>query len=321
MSQLFDEAVQFTDEVTGELLVGGLLYIGANGLDAKLNPISIFSNRELTGTPLANPQTIGVDGRSENKIWLSGKYSFKVEDSANVQKYNELENGFDEQVGNTLLINALGVNDVVVNGSPTVTTLVDSQTYIFTAPADNTGAMTLKIDSTAALPLKIHHNQALASGDIKQDQKVVVVANLADNVYEVQTDLSGVTLNGVETLTNKTLTSPVISTPTIDGISNIATKLVLNTKVLDIGDWNMDATGFVAIAHGLTLSTIRGISLIIRDDTDSAYFFNVKSTGISLIDFDATFVSLTRATGGDFDSTVFDAIGFSRGWVTIQYTD
>ena len=237
MSQLFSEATQFIDEATGELLVGGFLYIGTNGLDAKLNAVSIYPDRELSGTPLANPQRIGSDGRALNKIWIAGKYSFKVESSANVQKYNELENGFDEAVGNTLLINSLGVNDVVVNGSPTVTTLVDSQTYVFTAPADNTGAMTLKIDNTAVMPLKIRHDQALASGDIKADQKIVIVANLTDGIFEVINDLSGVTLNGVEELTNKTLTTPTITSPTITNpaISGATGTAAYTSQLLTVG--------------------------------------------------------------------------------------
>jgi hypothetical protein len=218
MSQLFDESQQFIDEDTGELLVGGFIYIGANGLDAKLNPITIYPDRELAGIALANPQTIGADGRSTNKIWVAGKYSFKVEDSANVQKYNELENGYDEQVGNTLLVNALGVNDVVANGSPTVTALVDSQTYVFTAPANNTCAMTLKVDATPVMPLKIRYNQALASGDVIAGQKIAVIANLTDSIFEVVNDLSGVTLGGAETLTNKTLIEPTITSPDIDQV-------------------------------------------------------------------------------------------------------
>lgn len=214
MSQLFDEAAQFYDEETGQLIVGGYIYVGLNGLDQQLNPKAIFSDRELT-IPLANPQRTGSDGRPENKIWMSGKYSFLVQNSAGVQKYNELENGFDEQVGNTLLVNALGVNDVVVNGSPTVTALIDSQTYIFTAPADNTGPMTLKIDNTAVMPIKIHHDQALVANDIKASQKVIVVSNLTDSVYEMQTslpDLRLVLLDTPEVLVNADATEDAWTT-------------------------------------------------------------------------------------------------------------
>ena len=187
MSQLFDESQQFIDETTGELLVGGKLYIGTVSLDAKTNPISVYGNRALTGAAIAQPVILGADGRVSTKLWLSGKYSFIVDSSADVQKYSALDNGVDEQVGNTLLINSLGTNDVTVTGSPTVTTLVDNQTYIFTAPADNTGAMTLDIDTIGAKAIRKGHDQAMASGDIKASQKLVVVWNETDDWFEIQT--------------------------------------------------------------------------------------------------------------------------------------
>ena len=285
MSQLFDEAVQFTDETTGALLDGGLLYIGTNGLDAKLNPITIYPDRELVGTPLANPQTIGSDGRAENKIWVAGKYSFKVENSANVQKYNELENGFDEAVGNTLLVNALGTDDVVVNGSPTVTTLVDSQTYIFTAPATNTGAMTLTIDSTATMDIKKYHDQAILTGDIEIGQKVMVIANLTDSVYELQTDISPVST-------------------------------IYNTTEIATGDWNMDATAQITKAHGLDIAKIRTIELSIRNDADDLLIM-AGEPDISLFS-DDTIVTATRLAGGIFDNVSYDATSFNRGHFVIQ---
>ena len=41
----------------------------------------------------------------------------------------------------------------------------------------------------------------------------------------------------------------------------------LLTKIVEIGDWDMDATGSVTIAHGLTdEQTLRSIQCIIRDD-------------------------------------------------------
>ena len=47
----------------------------------------------------------------------------------------------------------------------------------------------------------------------------------------------------------------------------------LSTKIIEIGDWNMDSTNSIGVAHGLTLSKIRGIeSAIIRDDGDTSYF-------------------------------------------------
>ncbi|MCP5015633.1 MAG: hypothetical protein GY938_10210, partial [Ketobacter sp.] len=147
MSSVRNENTQFIDPDTSEPINNGYIYIGLQSLDPILNPKTIYPDRALAGIPLGNPQRTGTDGRSLNKIWVEGKYSIKVTDSAGVQKLIDLDRGEDTQIGNSLLINSLGVNDVVVTGSPTIQTLVDNQTYIFTAPAANTGAMTLQIDS------------------------------------------------------------------------------------------------------------------------------------------------------------------------------
>ena len=92
MPSVLNEATQFTDESTSELINNGYIYIGEQNLDAKLNPITIYANRALS-TVLANPQRTGPDGRSVNKIFIPAEYSMKIEDSANVQKLNYLDLG------------------------------------------------------------------------------------------------------------------------------------------------------------------------------------------------------------------------------------
>jgi len=189
MPAQLNEATQYIDPDTGELLVNGYIYIGTNSLDAKLNAITIYSDRSLA-TPISNPQRTGSDGRAVNKIWMQGKYSMKVEDSANVQKLNYLDLGEDSVTGNTILSNTQGVNDITAEGSPTITSLVDKQTYIFTAPNTNTGPMTLNIDSTAVIPIKKLHDVDLAAGDVITGQQMAVIRNQADNTYEVISNIA-----------------------------------------------------------------------------------------------------------------------------------
>ena len=74
MPSLVDEQEQFIDPSTGVPINNGYVYIGTQNLDAKLNPITIYPDRALSGTPLANPQRTGADGRVLNKIWVPGKY-------------------------------------------------------------------------------------------------------------------------------------------------------------------------------------------------------------------------------------------------------
>lgn len=306
MSAIFDEDFQHIDPSTGQLLVGGKIYIGEPGLDPKTNAKDVFSDRELTAPALGQPIIIGSDGRASSKMWVSGKYSITIDSSADVQKYAELQAGIDEQVGNTLLINSLGVNDVTVTGSPTVTALVDNQTYIFSAPADNTGAMTLKIDTLAAKDIRKAHDQAMASGDVKADQRLVVVYNSTDDWFEIQSNVLGSTFGGDVTVTG-----------------DISAANLLNVTVVDIGDWNIDSTTTVNVNHGLTLSKIRAVNVTIRNDANTAHydFAGCASDG-SRITISSTQVSIIRTISGDFfDDPDFDSTSYNRGWIVIQYID
>lgn len=97
----------------------------------------------------------------------------------------------------------------------------------------------------------------------------------------------------------------------------------LKTKVIDIGDWNMDATTQVLVAHGLTLANIRRISVTIRDDVPNNFYdFPAASntaTSAEFIAITATNVDLNRAVSGFFDTTAFDSTSYNRGWITIDY--
>ena len=97
-------------------------------------------------------------------------------------------------------------------------------------------------------------------------------------------------------------------------------------KILEIGDWNMDTTTQVMVAHGLTGTNwqlIRETSVIIRDDADSLYRPAQSSTVVSGAQaawpdaIDSTNINLERLTGGFFDSILFSATSFNRGWVKL----
>ena len=99
----------------------------------------------------------------------------------------------------------------------------------------------------------------------------------------------------------------------------------LNTKVMDIGDWDMDTNQSVSVAHGLTFSKIRNVSALIRHDTDGVYSFggalDSTETDESYIYAGPTDIVLRRGAGGWFDRTEFNATSYNRGWITIQYVD
>ena len=104
---------------------------------------------------------------------------------------------------------------------------------------------------------------------------------------------------------------------------------VLKTKVLNIGDWNMDSTIEVEVTHNVTDYTkIRTVFALIRPDTgavgnvhypltwDAGSGADGRINGIN-----ATKIKLARLGGGLFDTVSFNATSYNRGWVTIQYED
>jgi len=101
----------------------------------------------------------------------------------------------------------------------------------------------------------------------------------------------------------------------------------LITKVLNIGDWNMDLFPTVNVVHGLTLSKIIGVSsvVIIKDDSliirdlyiNSALGIAVDGGCVS--GTDATYIYLSRTNGGYFDNADYDSTSFNRGYIIVKY--
>lgn len=102
-------------------------------------------------------------------------------------------------------------------------------------------------------------------------------------------------------------------------------------KILEIGDWDMDADVSVSITHGVSGSPMTsgsGMSILsvdIRKDSGFVYSaLGVGSAGGTTnnleIYWDNTTITLVRANGGDFDSTNYNSSG-NRGWVTIAYQE
>jgi hypothetical protein len=215
MATQLDENTQYIDEATGELLNNGYIYIGLDGLDAKLNPKSIYSDRALSVT-LSN---IGADGRALNKIWIDGKYSLKVEDSGRNQKLNDLSLGIITQDNNISLINVQGTDSLTADASTALTALTNNQVYILTAANTNTGAMTLTIDLTPTWPIKKHHDNAMQAGDIEVGQTLAVIWNETDSVFELMTNsaIGPVNLANPKTVAGvKTFSDGIISNVTGD---------------------------------------------------------------------------------------------------------
>ena len=94
--------------------------------------------------------------------------------------------------------------------------------------------------------------------------------------------------------------------------------------VVDIGDWNMDSTDYVYVAHGLSdEQQVRYVDVIIREDTPGGTLHHlVRSSGPaggSIYTIDDTYIMLDRTLSGYFDNPSFDSTSYNRGWITIGY--
>jgi hypothetical protein len=150
--------------------------------------------------------------------------------------------------------------------------------------------------------------------------------------------ISGTLTSSGGTLSGSWAGSPTFSgNPTFSAQSNFSADISLGSsagilensvaikrKVIDIGDWNMTVASNVNVNHGLTLSTIRSITVIIRNDANTQYYGTYGDGGGGLGDLSlsiralSTQVELNRGTF--FDSTNFDSTSYNRGWITVEYS-
>ena len=109
-------------------------------------------------------------------------------------------------------------------------------------------------------------------------------------------------------------------------LNEALSKLFLPKKVVEIGDWDMDASQFKDVNHGIAdYKKIRTISaIIIADDTINYFPIDTHqtltgTTSGGITGFSSTAVTLFRVTGGFFDGVAYNATSFNRGFVTIEY--
>jgi hypothetical protein len=154
----------------------------------------------------------------------------------------------------------------------------------------------------------------------------ISLAGLTATVAEINTACDGITATASEINTacdGITATASEINTA-CDGMGVSIPRI----KLVEMGDWNMDSTTDLDVAHGLTLSKIIGAYAIIRNDADTTRYFiggylDVGGSGwdATLYYVGTTYVRLKREVGGDFDGTNFDATSYNRGWIVISYID
>lgn len=97
-------------------------------------------------------------------------------------------------------------------------------------------------------------------------------------------------------------------------------------QTLQVGNWDMNSTVSVAVAHGSTApSKITKISCSIINDGNSVFYEltsgdpTVGNTPQGTISWDNSFITLSRMPGGLFDSVDYNNPSFNRGFLTITY--
>ena len=99
----------------------------------------------------------------------------------------------------------------------------------------------------------------------------------------------------------------------------------IKTKIINIGDWNMDLNATVTVLHGLTQTNIRQLGGIIRNDDNTQYhsitpaYGSAGAVAVNVQYADATTIYLERLTAGTFDSISYDSTTYNRGWIIVTY--
>lgn len=216
-------------------------------------------------------------------------------------------------------------------------TLSSSWRFSTTITAADPGTRTMRYDNaTPANVLNLYINDTTNEGG---DASTILGLLVAGNrIYvQQQDDAANATLfeltgPAVDNTGWWTVPVSVVSTGALPVnnkacvvIMNLGASATVKTKIMEIGDWNMDAGASVSVAHGLTLADIRSVKVLIRNDSDTQHINfpvvdqDIAASGQEEMHVDATNVIMVRGNTGFFDNISYDSTSFNRGWITVNY--
>jgi len=194
----------------------------------------------------------------------------------------------------------------------------------------------LKLDASGYIPTDVITEKSAGTG-VTVDGVLLKDSQVTSDMINEKTSGAGVTADGVLLKDSQVKTDVIIEKTggagvTVDGvllkdggISDGAN--IIKTKVINIGDWNMDANSLVTVPHGVTQANIRSVSAYIINDAGTYYFPVTPGTNVTN-PADAEIqvvaggqVSLIRKVGGYFDNPNFDSTSYNRGWLIITYVN
>lgn len=176
----------------------------------------------------------------------------------------------------------------------------------------------IKVDRSLRFPLS-----EAAVGDLP------TVAELTGKVLGLDAEGAFAAYAGVPSVPATAAAATLLDDETVAAMRTTL-NLPIKAKVLTIGDWDMDETLSVSVAHGVDVTKIVGVlGVIIPDDSPNTRYpfggFGLSGGTASLDVFvdhcDATNVVINRKASGTFDSVEFNATSFNRGYVLVLYVD
>lgn len=149
------------------------------------------------------------------------------------------------------------------------------------------------------------------------------------STWNAGTRVDNLTLNADQSVTvNTTLLVDTIAEKTASngvGIQEV-NGATLKTKIIPIGDWDMDASSSIAVTHGIAdHKKIRLVKVVVRNDADTSTdtLDKTNATGIlfgGVNSLSSTQIGLIRTDGQAFDSGNYvNPPSSNRGWIIIVY--
>jgi len=137
----------------------------------------------------------------------------------------------------------------------------------------------------------------------------------------------GVYTSGNQTIAGvKTFSSTIVGS--IDSIKETGEAAgTVRKRIIEIGDWNMSTLTNVNIPHGLTLSKIIAVNILIRDDSGNLYPLTHQTSAAEYdlsngwYQIGATYVLMFIRSSGWFGAYGYSSTSYNRGWITIEYVD
>jgi hypothetical protein len=207
-----------------------------------------------------------------------------------------------------LLTSVSGTDTITAVGAPVLSAYAAGQMFYFVAAGDNTGAVTLNIDSLGAKAVTRDGSVALAAGDIKSGEVVVVVYD--GTRFQVVSQLNSA---GDARFANVSIASSLYvgGVATIVGNAGFSANVSI-TSALSVGG-AATITGATTVGGALTLSGGTANGVLYLNGSKAA------TSGTALV-FDGTNLGIGTSSPGD-RLDVSRAAGNQNGGISITNTD